>query len=221
MSEDFVIPGAEDRTVVMGQTGSGKTIFGAWLLSLQNMEKRPWVAMDFKEEELWDRVGSPPMRPLRLNQMPGKRGLYRLPVYPGQEEQLEDWLWKVWRRGNIGLFCDEVTLIPKWNAFKAVLRQGRSRLIPVIACTQRPFDCPREVFTESRVKVIFQLDDEEDYKRVKQFTGRSNIDKPLPRHCAYWYDSQRRALLTLKPAPAPATIARDIKMAAPTSWAWG
>ena len=66
----FRLPGGADRTVVIGPTGSGKTVAGAWLLSRQRFDRRPWVALDFKNEELWDAVGDPPMRPLRVSPCP-------------------------------------------------------------------------------------------------------------------------------------------------------
>ncbi len=215
------LPNGEHRTVVMGATGTGKTTFGAWLLSKQDFAKRPWVALDFKDEELWDIVGDPPMRPLKLNQMPSKRGLYRLHVRPGQEDELEAWLWKVWRKENIGLFCDEVSLIPQKDAFKAILRQGRSKRIPVISCTQRPVDCDREVFTESTFKAVFRLDDVRDYKTIQGFTRGAPIDRPLPeRHC-YWYDGSRSTTHVLPPVPHPDIIARELRQKAPYSWFMG
>ena len=161
------------------------------------------------------------MRKLRLGQMPGKLGLYDMHVNPGQEDQLEDWLWKIWAKGNVGLFCDEVSLIPQRDAFKAILRQGRSKLIPVIACTQRPVDIDREVFTESQYKMIFRLDDVRDYKTVQGFTRGAAIDKPLPRHWSYWYDGPRSRLLTLQPVPKPVIIAARLKQVAPYSWGLG
>ena len=181
----------------------------------------PYVALDFKDEELWDLVGNPPMRRLTLDRLPGKRGFYRLSVYPGQEEQLEDWLWKVWRRGKIGLFCDEVSLIQNSKAFKAILRQGRSKLIPVISCTQRPVDCDREVFTEAQHIFVFGLSDDRDYKIVKGFTRNAPVDQPLKRHWSYWYDAKQDRLFTLRPCPPPDTIAATIRAKVPYSWALG
>ena len=217
----FRLPGASDRTTIIGGTGTGKTVFGAWVLSKQRFDKRPWICLDFKNEELWDLVGDPPMRTLRLGSMPGKRGLYRMSVRPGQEDELEDWLWRVWEHENIGLFCDEVSLIPKRNAFKAILRQGRSKLIPVISCTQRPVDCDREIFTEAQFISSFRLDDVRDYKTVKGFTREASLEKPLPEHWSYWYEKKNFNLTILKPVSNPQIIAASLKRVAPYSWFLG
>lgn len=214
----FNIPGAEHRTTVLGMTGTGKTIFGAFLLSKQRLDKRPWVVIDFKDEELWDKVRTPAIRDLRLGDMPGKLGLYRMRVDPWQADALEDWLKRVWSRGNIGLFVDEVSLIPQRDAFKAILRQGRSRLIPVIACTQRPVDCDREVFTESNYMACFKLKDVRDYKIVQGLTGTTGAERPLPEHWSWWYDARQNSLFPLKPCPPPDMVAASLRQAAPVSW---
>ncbi len=221
MAEPFRLPGADNKTIVIGANGSGKTIFGAWLLSLQRFDKRPWVILDFKNEVLWDDVGFPPLRRLRLGEMPGKRGLYVMTVLPGQEEELEKWFWKVLVKENIGIFCDEVNMTQYSKGFLAILRMGRSKHIPIIACTQRPVKVDRELFTECQFKVVFRLDDARDYKTVQEFTGDAPVDVPLPEHWCYWYDSPKRTLHTLKPCPGPDTIAKSLRRAAPYSWGFG
>lgn len=217
----FVLPGASDRTIVIGGTGTGKTVAGAWLLSKQRLEKRPWVALDFKDEILWDMVGDPPMRELALGNVPRKLGLYRVSVNPGQEEELEEYLWAIWRKGNIGLFCDEATLLPQKGAMKAILRQGRSKLLPVIACTQRPVEIDREFFTESQYKMIFKLDDVRDYKTVEMFTGGVDVKPRLPPHWSYWCDTKQGATWKMKPTPPPKEIARQLRETVPYSWFLG
>lgn len=212
---DFALPGASDRTIVIGGTGTGKTVGGAWLLSKQRMDKRPFVAIDFKDEILWDLVGDPPMRNLKLGDMPKKDGLYRMHVDPGQDEELEEWLWEVWRHGNIGLFVDEATLLPQKEAMKAILRQGRSKQLPVIACTQRPVALDREFFTESGFKMIFRLDDVRDYKTVEMFNGGFDVRAPLPPHWSYWIDTKQRAMWHLRPTPEPKEIARTLRDTVP------
>ncbi len=219
---EFQLPGASDRTTVIGRTGTGKTVLAAWILSKQRFDKRPWVALDFKDEELFDKIGDPPMRPLKLGKMPGKRGLYRLPVRPGEEDELEAWLWKVWAHGNIGLFIDEVSLVPQKSAFKAILRQGRSKLIPAILCTQRPVDVDREVFTESQYISVFDVDDVRDYKTIQGFTRGAAIDRPLPPFHSHWYDKKQAHLFHLQPVPKPDIIAASIRDNVPySSWLFG
>ena len=212
---EFILPGAADRTAVIGATGTGKTVLGAWLLSKQRFDKRPWVAIDFKNEELWDMVGSPPMRSLNVGQMPGKLGLYRMRVQPWDDDALEEWLKRVWSHGNIGLFVDEVSLIPQKEAFKAILRQGRSLRIPVIACSQRPVDVDREVWSEANYIAVMRLDDIRDYKIIQGFTRNAPIDRPLPEFWSYWYDKKNYNCLPLQPVPQPATIADDLRRVAP------
>ena len=151
--------------------------------------------------------------------MPGKRGLYRMDVTPDQDDDLEDWLWDVWAHGNIGLFCDEVSLIPQKKAFKAILRQGRSKQIPVIACTQRPVDCDREVFTESQYRMLYGIEDKvRDYPVIRGLFGDTDIRPPLHPFWSYWYDAKQKFCVTLKPVPDPATVAADLKRVAPYSW---
>lgn len=193
------------------------------MLSKQNFDKRPWVALDFKGEELWDRVGDPPMRPLKLGSMPKKKGLFRMSVLPGQDDELEEWLWEIWSHENVGLFVDEVSLIPQKAAFKAILRQGRSKMIPVIACTQRPVDCDREVFTESQYRMLFGIEDDRDWPVIKGLFRDSALDvrKPLPRHHSYWYDAKQKCCFHLKPTPSPDKIASDIRGKVPYSWFFG
>jgi len=215
---EFRLPGGTDRICIIGPTGSGKTVLGGWVLSRQRFSERPWVALDYKDEELWDKVGDPPMRRLRLGAMPGKQGLYRMSVRPGQEDELEAWLWKVWEKGNIGLFCDEVSLVPQKDAFKAILRQGRSKHIPVIACTQRPVGCDREVFSESQYMVSFGVADQfRDYPIVRGLFGETDVRTRLPRHNCYWYDVKQDHCFVLKPCPPPASIAATLKQAVPYS----
>lgn len=215
MALSLKLPGANDRTTIIGATGTGKTVLGGALLSMQRLDKRPWVAMDFKGEPLWDLVGSPPMQEISFKTVPTKPGLYHLECLPGQEDELEDWLWKVWRKTNIGLFCDEATLIPDRSAFKAILRQGRSKLIPVIACTQRPVDCQREIFSESQYICVFRVDDIRDYKIIKGFTRDAAIEKPLPKFHSHWYDKEQAALFHLTPSPKPDIVASTLKARVP------
>lgn len=220
----FQLPGAEDRTIVIGSTGDGKTVFVGWLLAQQRLDKRPWVWLDFKNEELLDMVGKPAMRDLRLGDMPGKRGLYRMRIRPGNDDALEAWLWKVWERGNVGIICDEVSLLPtRSDAVRAILRQGRSKLIPFIGCTQRPVGCDPEVFSEAQYRVLFGIGDEfRDYPVIRGLFGRLDVRAPLPgRYYCYWYDVRRKTLNVLRPVPEPRMVASQLRIAAPRAVLFG
>lgn len=218
----LILPGAEDRTIAIGQTGSGKTVLLAWLLSRQRFDRRPWVLIDFKNETLWDEIGTPPLRRLSVNDMPGKRGLYRLRVSPWEDHALERWLERIWERENCGLLVDEASLMPKREAFKAILRQGRSKLLPVLAGTQRPVDCDREIFTEAQYRALFGIEDvARDYPIIKGLFGSLDVRKMPPRHWCYWWDAKRRTLETLQPVPDPFTIAARLRKAVPYSWTFG
>lgn len=217
----FRFPPGDSRTVVIGMTGSGKTTMGAWLLSNARLDKRPWIIFDYKGEELFDAVGYPPIQKIKVGQMPGKRGLYLASPRPDEDDAVEAWLWKLWAHENIGLFFDEVSLVPHQSAFKAILRQGRSKRMPVISCTQRPVDVEREVFTEANFISLFQLEDARDYKVVKEFTNNPNGLEVLPKRWSYWYDKVERVRLTLKPVPHPDIIAKQLRQMAPYSWFLG
>lgn len=220
MSASFRLPGGTDRTVVIGMTGTGKTVFGAFILSKQRWNERPWVWIDFKDEELIDKIGTPPVQEITLSTIPKKPGLYRLRVSPRDNDALEDWLWRVWQKGNVGIFCDEVSLMPKQEAFKAVLRQGRSLRIPVIACTQRPVDCDREVFSEANFVSVFRVKDRRDYKIIQEFTGNAAIERPLKEHWSYWYDAKQNSLLTLRPCPPPDMVAKSLRENVPYAFSF-
>ena len=144
-------------------------------------------------------------------------------------------MMQIWERGNIGLFCDEAALIPRKKAFKAILRQGRSKRIPVIACTQRPVDCEREVFSESQYRALFGVEDmyrdlpvirglfgEKDIRealaRRDQLAARHTRDRDMRGRYPIWFDARRKDLTILQPAPEPRTVAADLRAKAPYSW---
>lgn len=213
----FRFPGGADRTVVIGATGTGKTTFAAWLLSHARFDARPWVIFDYKREELFDVVGAPPLQHLRLGKLPKKRGVYIVSPRPDQDDEVEEYLWQIWEHGNIGIFVDEATLIPRQSAFKAILRQGRSKRIPVIACTQRPVDVEREVFTEANYVSLFRVQDDRDYKTIRGFIRDARIDGELPQRHSWWYDVAQNLLIQLRPCPGPVSIADRMRANVPYS----
>lgn len=221
----FRLPGGDDRCTVIGATGSGKSTCGVWLLAQQRFDVRPWIVVDFKREILFDQIGFPPIVALHWK-LPHKksRGVYLVQPVPGEDEKVDALLWQIWQRGNIGVFVDEASLMPPGSdAFRAILQQGRSKRIPVIACTQRPVNVARALFSEASFFCCYRMNDKRDYKVVEGFVP-ADLEQPLPRHWWRWYDVSENALLTMKPVPSPDTVAALARNNFPSyvnPFAWG
>ena len=217
---DFRFPGGDSRTTVIGATGTGKTTCGVWLLSHQRFDRRPWIIVDFKREAIFDAIGIPPIQELGLTARPPRRnGLYLIAPRPDQEDELEAFLWRVWERENIGLFVDEASLMPDRDAFRAILQQGRSKRIPLIACTQRPVDVKRGLFSEASYFCVYRMADKRDYKTVQGFIP-ADLSLPLPQHHWHWYDVQKNQLLHMGPVPRPDTVAEMTRIKVPNVTTW-
>ncbi len=211
----FRFPGGDSRTTVLGATGSGKTTEGLWMLSYQRFDKRPWIAIDFKREVIFDLVGFPPIRQIALtDRVPRKPGLYLVSPRPGQDLVLEQFLWRVWSAGNVGLFVDEAALMPDGDAFPAILQQGRSKRIPVIACSQRPVNVARGLFSEASYFCVYRMVDRRDYRTVEGFVP-AEIGVPLPKYCWHWYDVENDELLAMAPVPNGQWVASRLKEVIP------
>jgi hypothetical protein len=212
----FRFPGGDARTTIIGATGSGKSTCGLWLLSHQRFDKRPWIAFDFKREEAFDKVGFPPIRQISLEEkLPRKPGLYLVSPLPGDQDRVDNFLWRVWQRENVGLFIDEAALMPEsGDAFPAILQQGRSKRIPVIACSQRPVGVARGLFSEASFVCVYRLVDKRDYKIVEGFCP-VDLSAALPRHHWFWYDVARHEQLVMSPVPPPDEIADTLNTRLP------
>jgi DNA helicase HerA-like ATPase len=217
----FRLPGGDSRTTLIGATGTGKTTAGVWLLAQQRFDRRPWIILDFKEDPIFDLVGIPPIQPIELgDKMPKRQGLYLVSPRPGTEDLVEAFLWRLFDRTNIGLFVDEASLMPDRNAFRAILQQGRSRRIPVIACTQRPVEVKRGLFSEASFFGVFRLQDRRDYRVIEGFVP-ADLAQPLPGpHHWRWYDVAANRLLTLSPVPPPSQIAAELRSRVPAKETW-
>jgi DNA helicase HerA-like ATPase len=184
--KDFRLPYTSEHTAILGCTGSGKTTLASWVLSKSAFDKMPFIAIDYKNDELLAQITR--IRELDLaDPIPEKPGLYVIRPLPSDIDEMEKWLWKVWERGSTGLYIDEAYLLPNKEAIKNILAQGRSLRIPVIAASQRPVDVPRSIFTEASHIAVFRLNDRRDKKTVGEFTPDGMLEKRLPDFHAFWY----------------------------------
>jgi hypothetical protein len=168
-------PADTQRHTIIGETGSGKTQAGMWHLSRRNFHQMPWLIYNWKNDESIDRI--PGAFRIELNEIPGDRGIYITNPLPHEQDEVEEQMWEIWKRGNTGLFIDEGYMIPKnQKAFRAILTQGRSKRIPIITLSQRPVWMDRFVLTESEYHQIFHIGHEDDIKELRKFIS----DKTMP-----------------------------------------
>lgn len=213
--------------VLVGQTGTGKTVAGLWHLSNQNLE-RPWVVLNFKNDEHIDSIAH--TQEIDFNYVPSKKdhGLFILRPLPwhckrmrgNEPSTLENYLWKVWYREDMGIFCDETFMIGTNNdAFEALLTQGRSKLVPMICCTQRPVMISRFCFSEASFIQVFDLIDDRDIDTVEGFVP---IDwdeyAPLGEHESFYFDVSRKQIYRWKPVPSMTEIRKVFKAKLHRKW---
>lgn len=199
---DFKFPDGSARVSICGATGSGKTRFGVWLQSHASFRTRPYCLVDFKGDDLIAQIDR--AKEISLKEVPKEPGLYVLRPRPDQAEQVNAWLWKVWAKGNFGLFFDEGYMIPNSSALNAILTQGRSLRIPTTILTQRPVWCSRFVFSEASYYAVFRLQDVRDYQTVQGFVPNNRVfdfSERLPNYHTRWYDVGRDWSAIIDPVP--------------------
>lgn len=210
---EFQLPTLTTRTAVVGRTGSGKTVAGMWVLSKSRFDIQPFILIDYKRDELISRITR--AREITFkDKLPKQPGVYVIRPLPGQEEQLEDWFWRVWQHEQLGLYIDEGYSVPAQSAaWRSILTQGRSKRLPVIALSQRPSWVSRFIFSEADYIACFQLNHVDDRKRIQEYVpkGQMNMDARLPPFHFYWYDVKQDATFVMQPVPETDLIIEDIE----------
>ncbi len=195
------LPGATDRTLILGHTGSGKTVAGLWHLARQPLNRQRWVLVDSKNDE---HIAGLEERGLAREiaitaRVPRRRGLYIIRPMPHQREELDAFLWNVHAAGSTGLYFDEGYMV-EGPALEAILTQGRALGIPVVMLSQRPVWLSRFAISEAQYFHVFALTDQDDWRRVRQFTGL-DLSQPIPEYFSRYYDVRRRRAHAFSPVP--------------------
>lgn len=211
----FRWPTTDEHCAILGCTGSGKTTLASHVLSVAPFDHMPYIAIDMKGDELLGEINN--LREIGLHEkIPSQAGLYVIRPLPSDLEGIENWLYKIWRQGNTGLYIDEAYLLPDKIWIRNILAQGRSLRIPVIAASQRPVDVPRSIFSESSHIVAFRLNDRRDEKTVGEFTPQGMLDSKLPDYHSRWYSPKweqsgdKTPWYVLKPVPKQENIIERI-----------
>lgn len=206
------LPNNSQRTVCVGRTGSGKTVSLVWLLSTQRLNKEPWILFNFKNDEILDNI--PNARHVDYDFIPSRKdtGIYIIhplpsdarPAIRGEQSPLEQYLWKLWSRENVGIFCDEGYMMGDNAAFEACLTQGRSKHIPMLIGAQRPAWLSRFCFSEADFFQVFHLNDERDKKTIESFVPLDySSEDQLEEFQSYYYDVGKNKVWKFNPVPKP------------------
>jgi DNA helicase HerA-like ATPase len=196
----FRLPYADERLSVIGRTGSGKTHLASWVLSLSNWDKRPWVVIDYKHDDIIREIPRTEEIAVDARRVPRHPGIYVVHPGPDDDDKVEALLRKIWARGRTGVYVDEGHILPDRGGLQALLTQGRSKQIPVITLTQRPKWVSRFVFSEADHFAVFHLNDKRDQKSVQEMMP-VDLARPLEPYHSYWYRVPNHALFRMNPVP--------------------
>jgi hypothetical protein len=194
----FKLPRHDQRLAIVGHTGSGKTQFAAWVLSHQNLSARPWVIVDYKHDALLNSIDKIRELPVTAKRIPRKGGLYITHPLPSEEDEIESLMWKIWARGNTGLYIDEGHMLPNRGALAAIATQGRSLGIPMIVLTQRPRWTSRFVFSEADYISAFHLTYPDDRRFVAGILN-ADLSEPLPEYHSRYHSIAKHTTYNLLP----------------------
>lgn len=200
MDSNLKLPGDTDRISIVGATGSGKTHAALWQLSIRDFDVKPWVILDFKGDDLLNSIAG--AQDIDYDWEPTTQpGIYILHPNPGEDVQIEAFLWRIWQHENIGIYIDEGVMIGNGNnAYRCCLTQGRSKHIPMIVLCQRPVFIDQFTFSESDYFQVFRLGWLKDIKKMQEFIPY-NVEMRLPERYSYYYDVKANVLNIMRAVP--------------------
>lgn len=215
---EFERPGADCHVAIIGRNGSGKTVMGAWFMGAQLAG--PWAGMPLtifntKNDVLLNQINA---REIGIDEKPPKRpGVYMVRPEPDtDDEDLEQYLRRVWKNEDHALYFDEGYMIgPRNPAFRLLLTQGRAKRIPMVYLSQRPVNMDRFAFSEARYFGIFHLVDGRDIKTVQEFVSVP-VARKLSRFHFVWYDVNQDAGAIMRPVPKTAEVVALVNRSIPS-----
>ena len=194
------LPGDTDRISIVGTTGSGKTHAALWQLSTRDFDRKPWVILDYKGDDLLNSIEGAQHITLE-SEAPRYPGIYIVHPNPGEEPEVEAFLWRLWQQENVGIYIDEGVMIGNGNdAYRACLTQGRSKHIPMIVLCQRPVWIDQFTFSESDFYQVFRLGWLKDVKKMEEFIPYG-LQRPIPKFYSYYYDREDNKMVVLRAVP--------------------
>lgn len=81
----------------------------------------------------------------------------------------------------------------------ACYRQGRFRRVPILSCTQRPYNVPLMAFSEARHLAAYHLVARRDRERMAEYMGERVAKEPVPPDFSWWYRSPDLSLIRCAP----------------------
>lgn len=216
---EFRYPNDSQHTAIIGMNGSGKTVMGAWLLANSSYDIQPKIILDYKREEIFDKIDH--LTDINLNYVPTKPGVYRLRLMKRDDDAVDEWFYRVLDKENVGLYIDEGLQVPqqapRYRGLQTLLTQGRSKRCPVTILMQRPAWVSQFIFSESSFFAVFRMQADTDKTKIAEFVpskrqsplatlnGRVfpiwDLDITLPEYYSRWYDSTKDFSTILLPGP--------------------
>lgn len=181
------------HVLVAGRTGSGKSVLAEIYCSgINNV-----ICLDTKGETEWKTIPDVEVFDRLENLVNFKEGkaIYRPRWEELNTEHYDKFFEWIYLRKNTAVWVDEVMSIYE-NAntilpfHKAIMTRGRTKQISCWNVTQRPRTIPLALISEASHLFIFDLNMEQDRKRINEVVGQPEImqiPSKLGGEFSFWY----------------------------------
>lgn len=181
-----------ERWFITGATGSGKTYFAKYVMA-SSPSDMPFIFIDSKTDALPEVRKKHKLSEAisllgrRFRSMPRLTRLIIDGIEPEKDaEQFNEMCRLMLKRGYVGLAVDEAYMTPDVPHYQRLYTAGRSRHVPILACSQRPIRLPRVCISEATRICSFRLTDLRDWKILQGCAPFDSSD--LPNQAFKYYD---------------------------------